>query len=337
MENITIYDYVIVNNGLFNKDAVIVFFIIFYLFGCLINIVSNYVSCIYVLLVLIPLSLLFALNGPDKASYLSLYNAIDTVSDVFKYYNTIDSPLYYITMVLFKNIGLTFYSFMVVQNLIISFSLSYLIYKYKWGYHIAMWLYFTHLLVPFSVRGHLVIITILFANRSVVSKIISSLGLVAIHPLISALPITYQLRGLIRGKRSILIIVLTICALVFSSSYLISKYTSYAINGDEYVKNAGLSLIHIVDAIELLLFWSIIRPIALIDKLFLLFPVVLSFGTIIIPMLGRFSYACDLVYILILINNANRLKNKKTLFMCLSLIALIRFVKNYYSIEYFIL
>ncbi|KGA73123.1 putative membrane protein [Yersinia enterocolitica] len=160
MNFVSVENYVLVTDGVLPKYLFLI--ITFYIFCMivLINEVNSKVSSLILFFYLFILSCFFSLNGPDKGSYSYFYTYLVNFSDIFSTLNTVDSPLYYILMVSVKSLGASYEMFFIFQNILICLALLFLCLKIKNGIYVVFWLWFTHLLIPFSVRSHLLLFSV---------------------------------------------------------------------------------------------------------------------------------------------------------------------------------
>ncbi|HHH0987127.1 TPA: hypothetical protein ACPZQB_004504, partial [Yersinia enterocolitica] len=143
------------------------------------------------------LSFFFSLNGPDKGSYSFFYTYLMNYSDIFSTLNTVDSPLYYILMVSVKNLGASYEVFFILQNILICLALLFLCFKIKNGIYVVFWLWFTHLIIPFSVRSHLLLflLPLLYYIGNKWGRGLVALLSVTLHPLMAIFPLVFFYRN----------------------------------------------------------------------------------------------------------------------------------------------
>lgn len=339
MNFVSVENYVLVSDGVFPKYLFLI--ITFYIFCMVIltNEVNSKVSSLVLFFYLFILSLFFSLNGPDKGSYSYFYTYLKNYSDVFLTQNTVDSPLYYILMVSIKKIGASYEFFFILQNILISLSLLFLSLKIKNGIYVALWLWLTHLLVPFSVRSHLllVLIPLLYYINSKLERGFIAFLSVSLHPLIAIFPLAFFYRNKLSFIRCLIIICFLL--LIFFD-YFYNKFSAYVLDSKKYF-NDDFSFYSswVFDSIEFAIFYNALIKtgikISFKTKLFLIVPIFVSLSSILLPTLGRFAFSFDLMYVLFLLNY--NLKISKSMWLLLCLIAFIRFAKNYMMQEYYII
>lgn len=339
MNFISVENYVLVTDGMFPKYLFLI--INFYIFCMvfLINEVNSKISALILFFYLFILSLFFSLNGPDKGSYSYFYTYLTSYSDIFSTLNTVDSPLYYVLMVSIKKLGAGYEIFFILQNILICLALLFLSLKIKNGIYVVFWLWFTHLLIPFSVRSHLllVFIPLLYYISNKWGRRLITLFSVALHPLMAIFPLVF----FYRNKLS-LIKYLVIASAVFFIffDYFYNKFSSYILDGQSYFNDSSAFYSSpIFEFIEFAIFYNALKktsiPISFKTKLFLILPIFVSLLSIYLPTLGRFGFAFDLMYVLVLLNY--NLKISKSMWLLLCLMAFVRFAKNYIMQEYYII
>ncbi|ARB86059.1 MULTISPECIES: EpsG family protein [Yersinia] len=339
MNYVSVEHYVLVTNGYFNKYIFIVLLFLFFCMVISINEINSKIASYFLLTFFIILSLFFSLNGPDKGSYATFYSYLQSYSDIFITRNTIDSPFYYILMVSLKSIGANAEAFFIFQNILISISLFLLSLRIKNGIYVVFWLWFTHLLIPFSVRGHLllVLLPLLYYYNNRIGKGLVSLASLTLHPLIAVFPLAYYYRNKISLIKTTILIS---CVIFIFFDYFFGKFSSYISDGKSYYNDTGAFYTSSVfEFIEFAIFYNALKTasikLSFITKLFLVLPILVSLFSILVPTLGRFVFAFDLMYVLVLLNY--NLKISKSMWLLLCLMAFVRFAKNYIMQEYYII
>lgn len=343
MNFISVDNYVLIYNGLFDKNIVICFFVFFFIYGIVLNeFYSTKVMTFFLALLFVPLSVFFPLNGPDKGAYSIFFESLNSIGDVIYTVNTVDSPIYYFFMIFCKKIGLSVSVFFILQNLLISFCLLWFTYRYKVGYYFSFWVFFTHLIIPFSVRAHLIIVFILLVNRKSILHSLSSFALIFVHPLVALPSSLFLFRRYIFSKWFFFVGVIFLIIALSASSYFIGKFLSYTRDSSLYTDGYGLSLTFFTEILEFIVFWVILRPRDIVDRFVLLLPSFIALGSLYLPMLGRFSFSFDIVYLMVFINYAGKNKSYafdkyRNLCILISLIAMFKFIKNYLLLGYYVL
>ncbi|HGK6777429.1 TPA: EpsG family protein [Yersinia enterocolitica] len=339
MNFLSVENYVLVTDGVLPKYLFLI--ITFYIFCMivLINEVNSKVSSLILFFYLFILSCFFSLNGPDKGSYSYFYTYLVNFSDIFSTLNTVDSPLYYILMVSVKSLGASYEMFFIFQNILICLALLFLCLKIKNGIYVVFWLWFTHLLIPFSVRSHLLLFSVpllYYISNKWGGGIVALLS-VALHPLMAIFPLVY----FYRNKLSLIkYLVIAGAVLLIFFDYFYNKFSSYILDSKSYFNDSSAFYISpIFEFIEFTIFYNALKKssisISFNTKLLLILPIFVSLLSIYLPTLGRFGFAFDLMYVLVLLNY--NLKISKSMWLLLCLIAFVRFAKNYIMQEYYII
>ncbi|EPA8202924.1 hypothetical protein ACQ69E_003215, partial [Yersinia enterocolitica] len=303
------------------------------------NEINSKISSLILFFYLLILSFFFSLNGPDKGSYSFFYTYLMNYSDIFSTLNTVDSPLYYILMVSVKNLGASYEVFFILQNILICLALLFLCFKIKNGIYIVFWLWFTHLIIPFSVRSHLLLflLPLLYYIGNKWGRGLVALLSVTLHPLMAIFPLVF----FYRNKLSLIkYLVIAGAVLLIFFDYFYNKFSSYILDSHSYFNDSGAFYISpVFEFIEFTIFYNALKrssiTISFNTKLLLILPVFVSLLSIYLPTLGRFGFAFDLMYVLVLLNY--NLKISKPMWLLLCFMAFSRFAKNYIMQEYYII
>lgn len=329
--------YLLVYNGILPVWYSLFVLYIFYGIGAVLTKKNNLAAMLFFLFFLIMLSLLFSNNGPDKGSYATIFSKINTISDVFSTANTIESPLYYCLMVLYKSVNLPVDLFFVSQNIAISICLFYIGVKIgRGGFHVAFWLWSVHLLVPFSVRAHLgvIFLPVLMQMPFLRAFLLYTIS-IGIH-FFSAIPIVvFRLlyKNNIKHVYIYLVPLVVSFGLIWGS--VSDKFIQYTVNSELYFDGSGFSLSFVFDLIEFFIFYWAIKDKERYVSWFLFFPVIVSFFGVFYPFLGRFAFSLDVLYVCILFMKDYRFH--KYLLIILSLMGLMRFTKNFITNYYYVI
>ncbi|PSV32328.1 hypothetical protein C9J40_03900 [Photobacterium sp. GB-72] len=335
LEFITISNYVLVTHETIPAYLVLLTYFVFWVLCGLIAEKSRIGASLLFFAFFSLISIFYSNNGPDKGSYATIFLHLKDFSDVFHYTNTIDSPVYYISMVFTKMLGMSYDTFFIFQNLIITFVLAYVISKQRQGVHLAFYLIFSHFLIPFSVRGHLLVLTFLFINTKQ-SKIFWSPILLFIHPLISIFPLlALNSENILKYRKLFLILFLLVAFLC--TGFFYSKMYAYIIESAIYANKVAIIPLGVILALlQLYVFYPPLKDhVNSLEKVLLFLPLVSSCLAIFFPMFGRLVFAFDVVYIMLVIKYSVRLSFMKI--FLLTLFAFVRFAKNYLIMSYFIL
>ncbi|AWK44314.1 hypothetical protein GPY51_07100 [Photorhabdus laumondii subsp. laumondii] len=334
MNSIYVSDYILIKQETIPKDFFILFIFVYTFLLLVINTYNRIAASFLFFCFLIFLSIYFPLNGPDKGSYQEIFGHLKSFSDVFQYFNTVDSPVYYFFNILTQKIGINTYLFFAIQNILITISLAYIAIKLRNGIYISLSLFFTHLLVPFSTRIHLLTLLCIFIFISYknITRYFASILLFGIHPMGSILPLlvfnSEDIRFKIKLKNIIIFFVIFSTAL-WGYDFLYFKFEQYVYNSSVYTnESSGLGISFVINIyLAVVCYLTLGNYLKGIDKIVILLPPFLSLLTVFSPMFNRFLFPSDLMIVLLFLKYQ---KEPKLLFLIIwILLSSLRFYKNF--------
>ncbi|OUJ50241.1 hypothetical protein BTO03_25710, partial [Vibrio parahaemolyticus] len=257
MKYIAVSDYVLVTQETIPAQLVVFVFFAYWIFCGLIAEKSKAGAGLLFFLFFLCISLFYSNNGPDKGSYATFFIELDGFFDVFRVLNTVDSPVYYMAMMAVKKIGMSYDEFFIIQNILIASALAYLVSKRQQGIHLAFYLVFSHLLIPFSVRAHLLVLMFFFVKEKKMKTLLTPMFLF-LHPLMSIFPLlALNSDSIIKHKKLFLSILIPLVAV--ASGFVYAKLYTYIVNSDVYVNKTSFPLGLLFSISQVLVFYPVLR------------------------------------------------------------------------------